>query len=145
MAPMDLQEFADDARKYAVDYFATHEFTSWSEPGAWLRIILMGHEYELRIIPIQNPGDETGPPLMYLDFVACGLDMDGTRPSILARVVTVNPWEDGIVAALDELFRECEQVFKDNPQWHSEGRWPSGKDRGADDDIDPGLTFGGEL
>jgi hypothetical protein len=43
------------ARNYAVAYFADHKIMSWGEPGKWLRIALMGEEFELRIKAVQIP------------------------------------------------------------------------------------------
>lgn len=114
---MDHQEFANDARKFALDFFATHKIMSWGEQG--LRIAILGLHFELRIFPVTNPGYPDGPPIMYLDLVYCGPDAvlapETMHHNILARVATVNPWEDGIAASLDKLLGKAESVLLENP------------------------------
>jgi hypothetical protein len=58
---------------------------------------------------------------MYLDLVACGPGVDRSVSAmpmnILARVVTLDCWEDGIARALDELLREGTEAIIENPKW----------------------------
>ena len=61
---------------------------------------------------------------MYLDLVACGPDVDRSESAmpmnILACVVTLDYWEDGISAALDERIREGEAIIIENPKFPPE-------------------------
>jgi hypothetical protein len=45
MLMFDLQAVCEDARAYAVAYFAERSILSWGEPDEWLRVAIMGEEF----------------------------------------------------------------------------------------------------